>query len=330
MNKKKKKLATLLLTASLLVANSVTSVCATKSNQLLLNSTGAVVLNSVENMVNDTHKDNYNSTTYNESDIVITNCNLNFREEPSVNSKKLGTFLKNTELKVIGKVDNGWFKVKSNGIIGYVHGDYTTSILKKCKKLYPELELSELSPIKTIYSITNLNIRTGSSTDFEKIGQLTKYESARVLKEYNGWYFILTNEYNFGFVKKTYTKELKNKYVIVDKSEQRLYLYDDEELILSTPVTTGKDSTPSDTGLFNIYHKETDRYLTDGKTYNSHVDYWMPYNKGEGLHDAKWRSVFGTESYKTSGSHGCINIPTTITDDIYEIVKIGTKVLVHK
>ena len=56
----------------------------------------------------------------------------------------------------------------------------------------------------------------------------------------------------------------------------------------------------------------------------------MPYNRGEGLHDATWRSVFGTQNYKTNGSHGCINMPLDITDDIYDNVSVGTKVLVHK
>ena len=74
----------------------------------------------------------------------------------------------------------------------------------------------------------------------------------------------------------------------------------------------------------------TDVTLTDNETYWSPVDYWMRYNGGEGLHDANWRSVFGTESYHYAGSHGCVNMPPAITDEIYENVEVGTKVLVHK
>ena len=50
----------------------------------------------------------------------------------------------------------------------------------------------------------------------------------------------------------------------------------------------------------------------------------------EGLHDAPWRDVFGTQDYKVNGSNGCINIPPEITDEIYETVETGTKVLVYK
>lgn len=265
-----------------------------------------------------------------QNDIVLTSTDLNFRLEPNQKADRITTFKKNTELQVLAMIDNGWLLVKNNGVIGYVHGDYTTSLLEKANELYPELNLSELSVKKVVYSNTQLNIRCGNSTKFDVIGQLEKYESVRVLGEYDDWYFVLTNDYNFGFISKEYTKDLTDSYVIVDKSEQRLYMYKNDELYYSTPVTTGKDTTPSDTGLFKIYAKETDRYLTDGKTYNSHVDYWMPYNGGEGLHDAKWRSVFGTESYHKSGSHGCVNIPPEIADDIYNNVEKGTKVLVHK
>ena len=38
-------------------------------------------------------------------------------------------------------------------------------------------------------------------------------------------------------------------------------MYNEEDLLFTTPVTTGKDSTPSDKGLFKIYAKETQRYL---------------------------------------------------------------------
>ena len=264
------------------------------------------------------------------NDIVLTTSEINMRDKPTSDSKQLNKFRKGTELEVVAEVDNGWLLVKYNGQLGYIKSDYTQSMLEKINELYPELELDDLGIQKIVYSTTTLNIRNGNSIDHEQIGQLEQYESVRVLGEYEDWYLIMTNDYSFGFVSKEYTKDLEDTYVIVDKSKQQLYLYNNDELLYTTPVTTGKDSTPSDTGLFKIYSKETDRYLTDRKTYNAHVNYWMPYNGGEGLHDAAWRSVFGTESYHYGGSHGCINIPPKITETIFDNVKVGTKVLVHK
>ena len=276
----------------------------------------------------DTYETEYIHTKYN--DIVITTSSLNFREKPDSDSKRISTFKPNTELQVIATVDNGWLLVKYNSTLGYVHSGYVVSMLDRANELYPELQLTNLKPQHVVYTNTNLNFRTGNSTDFPSLGLLEKYETLRVIGEYNGWYFVMTNDYNFGFVSANYTTILEDRYVIVDKSEQQLYLYDDNELLYTTPVTTGKDETPSDTGLFKINYKATNVVLSDNKTYWSPVRYWMPYNGGEGLHDADWRSVFGTDSYHYGGSHGCINMPVDITDEIYNNVETGTKVLVHK
>ena len=161
-----------------------------------------------------------------ENDIVLTTTELNIRTNPTTAASIIKTFKKNTELELIAKVNNGWLLVKNNGIIGYVHGDYTISLLETAKKEYPELNLNNLDTKKIVYSTgTNLRIRTGNSTDYEIIRTLDKYETARVLKEYDDWYFIMTNEYEFGYINKNYTKGLKGIFVIVDISKQRVYLY---------------------------------------------------------------------------------------------------------
>ena len=55
----------------------------------------------------------------------------------------------------------------------------------------------------------------------------------------------------------------------------------------------------------------------------------MPYNRGEGLHDATWRQEFGGEIYKNNGSHGCINMPLDIAEKVYNAVSVGTVVEVY-
>ena len=278
---------------------------------------------------NEQYENEYNHIRH--DDIVLTTSSLNFREQPTSDSKRIATFAKETELQVIAIVEGTeWLLVKYNGILGYVHNGYVISMLDRANELYPELQLTGLKTQQVVYATAGLNFRTGNSTDFLSLGLLEKYETLRVIGEYDGWYFVMTNDYNFGFVSAAYTKVLEDRFVIVDKSEQQLYLYDDNELLYTTPVTTGKDETPSDTGLFKIKYKATDVVLSDNETYWSPVRYWMPYNGGEGLHDADWRSVFGTESYHYGGSHGCINMPVDITDEIYNNVEAGTKVLVHK
>ena len=81
--------------------------------------------------------------------------------------------------------------------------------------------------------------------------------------------------------------------------------------------------------MYSIRKKETDTFLS-GYDYFTHVNYWMPFNGGIGMHDAEWRRKFGSTIYERDGSHGCVNIPLQYTDDIYYNVKSGTKVLVQK
>ena len=262
------------------------------------------------------------------NDIAITTSRLNFRKQPNIDSERILTFEENTELQVLAETDNGWLLVKSNNVLGYVSKEYTISMYEMLNNIYPDL-VEDLTLQKVVYATQDLNVRSGNSTETEAIDLLERLESVRVYGEFGDWYLIMTNSHNFGFIHKDYTKELDEEFVIVDLDQQKLYLYNGTDQYIQTPVTTGKDSTPSDKGLFKIYYKSRNTPLI-GDDYNVTVDYWMNYNNGEGLHDASWRSVFGTNSYHTNGSHGCINIPPHLADDVYEYTQIGTKVLVHK
>ena len=77
---------------------------------------------------------------------------------------------------------------------------------------------------------------------------------------------------------------------------------------------------------FEIRKKDTDTYLV-GPGYRTHVDYWMPFNGGIGFHDASWRGSFGGSIYLYSGSHGCINLPTSAAATLYENIEAGCPVL---
>ena len=59
----------------------------------------------------------------------------------------------------------------------------------------------------------------------------------------------------------------------------------------------------------------------DGSTYNTSVDYWMPFifSSGIGFHDADWRnySEFNKKEYLTNGSHGCVNMNHEAAEKLY-------------
>ncbi len=126
---------------------------------------------------------------------------------------------------------------------------------------------------------------------------------------------------------------LGGTYVEVSTEEQKLWLYKDGEMILSTDIVTGLPTEDRTTykGVFAVDAKEEHATLGtyDVQGYESPVNYWAPFNGGEGLHDAPWRMAFGGNIYQTDGSHGCVNIPEENMSLIYHTISIGTPVVVY-
>lgn len=122
--------------------------------------------------------------------------------------------------------------------------------------------------------------------------------------------------------------DIGGTYIEVDMTEQHMYYYVDGELILDTDVVTGNTGRRMGTpvGVEYVYNKQRNRVLR-GEDYATPVKYWVPVKGNVGIHDANWRSKFGGEIYKTNGSHGCINTPTKIMAQLYEMVEIGTPVI---
>ncbi len=119
-----------------------------------------------------------------------------------------------------------------------------------------------------------------------------------------------------------------NGIIIISLKEQRMWGYKNGKW-MATPVTTGKNSTPTYPGWFKINSKYRSIYLTSS-TYSSFVSYWMAYSGSSyGIHDASWRDVFGTQSYTYNGSHGCINTPKREVKKFYETFSVGTDVWIY-
>ncbi|WP_394522893.1 L,D-transpeptidase family protein [Lacrimispora sp. JR3] len=126
-------------------------------------------------------------------------------------------------------------------------------------------------------------------------------------------------------------------YVEADMAAQHVYMYKDGVLVWEAPCVTGNVSKNHTTpeGIYTLAYKQTDRILRGAKQadgtyeYESHVDYWMPFNGGIGFHDANWRSRFGGTIYKNNGSHGCVNLPPKKARDLYSLVYAGIPVICH-
>lgn len=122
--------------------------------------------------------------------------------------------------------------------------------------------------------------------------------------------------------------DIGSTYIEIDMTQQHMYYYVDGDLVLDTDVVTGnmKRGRGTPEGINYVYNKQRNRILR-GEDYVSPVKYWMPVRGAIGIHDAGWRSKFGGEIYRTDGSHGCINTPGEMMSQLYEMVEIGTPVV---
>lgn len=127
-----------------------------------------------------------------------------------------------------------------------------------------------------------------------------------------------------------YFSNVGGSFVEIDLTKQHLWYYKDGYLVTEGDVVTGNESNGNSTpeGLYHLYYKQKDTVLV-GEDYASPVSFWMPFNNNIGIHDANWRSEFGGQIYKTSGSHGCINSPYYLAKDIYDNLNKGENIICH-
>jgi lipoprotein-anchoring transpeptidase ErfK/SrfK len=114
------------------------------------------------------------------------------------------------------------------------------------------------------------------------------------------------------------------RWIEVDIAHQSVHAWEGSDLVRSFLVSTGKPSTPTVTGQYNIWIKL--RYDDmRGPGYNlKDVPYVMYFYKGYGLHGTYWHNQFGTPR-----SAGCVNLRTEDAAWLYNFAEVGTLVDVH-
>jgi lipoprotein-anchoring transpeptidase ErfK/SrfK len=123
------------------------------------------------------------------------------------------------------------------------------------------------------------------------------------------------------------------KRIVIDRSEQKLYAYDGEELFMEQTVSTGLNSTPTPRGTFTIYKKMPSRYMQGplpgltSQYYDLPGVPWVLYFTSEGaaIHGTYWHDKFGQR-----WSHGCVNLPYAEAQKLYAWANVGTPVTVQE
>lgn len=127
-------------------------------------------------------------------------------------------------------------------------------------------------------------------------------------------------------------KRTTSKYILIDRTKQKLSAYDGDELFMESTISTGLEFTPTPRGVFTIFRKTPSRYMQGpipGIT-NTYYDLpGVPWNlyfteQGAVIHGTYWHNRFGKPS-----SNGCANLTPIDARKLYEWAELGMKVIVR-
>lgn len=116
----------------------------------------------------------------------------------------------------------------------------------------------------------------------------------------------------------------------VDLSEQRTYAYENEKLVDSWAISSGKSGFDTAKGRFRIYAQLRTQNMGREDTsvapyyYTPNVPYISYFNGDEAFHGTYWHSNFGHPM-----SHGCVNMTVNSAKFVWEWATKGTEVWVH-
>lgn len=206
-----------------------------------------------------------------------------------------------------------------------------------------------------------VNIRSGPGTDYPIINKLRKGAVLKVDNLIPGedgklWYEITFDEWvryperqeGTWYIAADFVREFQDigeqvldqnnkhtteKAIIVDRSEQKLYAYDGDELFMEETISTGRELAPTPIGTFTAFKMTPSRYMqgpipgiTDQK-YDLPGVPWAIYFTAEGaaIHGAYWHDNFGTP-----WSNGCVNLPPEKARELYDWAELGMKVTIRE
>src|ERR1700688_1750192 len=106
---------------------------------------------------------------------------------------------------------------------------------------------------------------------------------------------------------------------IVSLHNQQITVYDANGWILRAPVSSGQQGRETPAGIFSIIEKEAEHYS------NLYDDAFMPH-----MQRVTWSGIalHGGALPGHPASHGCIRLPYDFAERLFEITKLGMRVIV--
>jgi hypothetical protein len=180
----------------------------------------------------------------------------------------------------------------------------------------------------------------GQIVDLHERYEFFEVHSVQLDEQRQRWFEINPGEWvpddEFAYVAPVLSNPSKGattRWISVNLSEQYLVVYQDEQPIFATLVSTGKETSGWATGegIFTVYHKDEIYSLLSpdpndvGNYLIQDVPYILYYQGSWALHGAYWHDNFGV-----SNSHGCVNLSPADAKWLFEWAKQGEWIILYR
>lgn len=137
--------------------------------------------------------------SYKDLGIVKASGYLNVRKEPSTEADVIGKLQGDGACDILEKTQDGWYKISSGGIEGYINSEYVITGEEAKKKA------ESLVKLRAVVTADSMNIRKEASKSSDSVGQALADERYEVMGQTDGWIQISYGYLSSEFVKLEYS-----------------------------------------------------------------------------------------------------------------------------
>jgi len=160
--------------------------------------------------------------------------------------------------------------------------------------------------------------------EFKPLNDWTQGQSATIkLKGGTEAFRGVSGSYLREDVTSTFTAK-PSKLIEVNLTEQKVYLYDNDQLVKTLICSSGSQATPSLTGRYAVYAKAEKVDMRGEGYFAPNVPWVLMFNGDYTIHGNYWSTNFGTPT-----SHGCVGLPLDQAEYLFNWTPIGTIVSIH-
>ncbi len=116
------------------------------------------------------------------------------------------------------------------------------------------------------------------------------------------------------------------KWISIDLKRQRLTAWEGKDVVISSPIKSGKYGYPTPVGVYSTYEKIPNERMS-GTDYDLKDVSWTQYftRSRVAIHSAYWHNNYNGRP----GSHGCVNTPPDKARDLFLWAPLGISVVTH-